>query len=89
MNVTIATIARTSVLFVALINQVLMMCGFDVLPFEDEQVSELVTTVLTAGAAVVCWWKNNSFTKAAIAADAYMAEVKAGTVEQENKEAAE
>lgn len=78
MNVTKATIARTAVLFVALVNQVLLMCGFEALPFEDEQVGEAVSMALTAAAAIVCWWKNNSFTKAAIMGDKLMGEIKTG-----------
>lgn len=78
MNVSKSTIARTAVLFVALINQILVVLGYEALPFEDEQVGEFVSTVLTVGAALVCWWKNNSFTKAAIMGDCLMCDIKAG-----------
>ena len=39
------------------------------LPIEDAQVETLVTTGLTVAASVAAWWKNNSFTLAAIKAD--------------------
>ncbi|MCH1978241.1 phage holin [Lawsonibacter sp. OA9] len=63
------TIVRTIVLVLALLNQVLSMTGHSPLPISDEEVNTLVTTAWTVIAAVVAWWKNNSFTQAAIAAD--------------------
>lgn len=63
------TIARTIVLGIALINQILAITGKEVLPFgEDDvyQVCSLVATIITSGLA---WWKNNSFTQPAIEAD--------------------
>ena len=69
MKITSGTLARTIILALALINQVLSMCGIAVLPIEDAQVETIVTTLWTVIAAVVAWWKNNSFTAPAIEAD--------------------
>lgn len=74
--VKVDTIIRTVTLVLALVNQGLMMAGHSVLPIEDEQVSELLTLIFTIGAAVWSWWKNNSFSRAAIQADQYMHELK-------------
>jgi SPP1 family holin len=63
------TIARTVVLIFALINQVLTMAGWNPLPFSEDEVYQVVTGILTVGAALTAWWKNNSFTQAAIVAD--------------------
>ena len=63
------TIARTIVLFVALINQIVVMFGGDALPFDDTQVYEFASTLLTTGAALAAWWKNNSFSERAILND--------------------
>ena len=63
------TIARTIVLALALINQVLAIVGKDALPFTEDsvyQISRLIATLITSG---IAWWKNNSFTQAAIEAD--------------------
>lgn len=60
-----ATLARTAMLFLAMANHFLAAAGYEPLPFEDEHFGEVVSTVLLDGMAVVCWWKNNSFTKAA------------------------
>lgn len=83
MNVSKETIIRTVVLILALINQVLTMTGHSVLPISDEQVSTIITLVLTVGASLWAWWKNNSFTQAAILSDNYMRELKEGMEEEE------
>ena len=69
MNITKGTLARTIILALALINQILSVYGIAVLPIEDGQVETLVSTAWTVAAAVAAWWQNNSFTSAAIAAD--------------------
>lgn len=63
------TIVRTAVLAVALVNQGLTISGHNPLPFTNEEVGQGVSMVLTVGASLWAWWKNNSFTQAAIAAD--------------------
>ena len=70
MNISIGTIARTACLVLALTNQILSAAGKPVLPIEDSQLEALVTTGLTVAASLAAWWKNNSFTPAAIKADA-------------------
>lgn len=72
MNITGGTIARTVVLIIALINQILTATGHSVLPIESEVVNELITTVFTIVTALIAWWHNNSFTKAALKGDAVM-----------------
>lgn len=66
------TIVRTVVLAVALVNQGLTISGRNPLPFTNEEVGRGVSMVLTVGASLWAWWKNNSFTQAAIAADEWM-----------------
>ncbi len=68
-NVSAGTVARTAVLLLALTNQILSACGKPVLPIESATVEQLVTAGITTVAALIAWWKNNSFTQAAIAAD--------------------
>lgn len=70
------TIVRTVVLVAALANQVLTIAGKSPLPFDDVQIAEGVSTLLTAAASLWAWWKNNSFTLAARQADAYKRELK-------------
>ena len=68
-NITAGTIARTAVLLLALTNQMLSAMGKTPLPIESTAVEQLVTAGITTIAALIAWWKNNSFTKEAIAAD--------------------
>ena len=69
LNTTAGTIARTVCLALALTNQILSATGHPVLPIEDSQLETLVTTGFTVAASLAAWWKNNSFTPAAIRAD--------------------
>ena len=71
-HISTATIARTAVLLLALTNQVLSALGKPVLPIESATVEQLVTAGITTVAALISWWKNNSFAPAAIAADQYL-----------------
>ena len=69
-KISAGTIARTAVLALALINQLLSALGKPVLPIESAQLEQLISTGLTTGSALVNWWFNNSFTREAIQADA-------------------
>ena len=68
-TVSTGTVARTAVLLLALTNQILSACGKPVLPIESATVEQLVTAGITTVAALIAWWKNNSFTTAALEAD--------------------
>lgn len=63
------TIIRTVALVLALINQLLLLGGKSPLPIEDEFVKTLTSDVITVIVSVWAWWKNNSFTQAALKAD--------------------
>lgn len=65
------TIIRTVVLAVALINQILAICGKETIPLYENDIAQIVTLVVTIGSTLWAWWKNNSFTKNAIKADDY------------------
>lgn len=75
-KVSAGTIARTICLALALINQVLTVLGMSPLPIEDESVTLLISTAATIITAGISWWKNQSFTQEARAADAYLQELK-------------
>lgn len=64
-----ATIARTVVLALALVNQLLSAAGKPVLPIDSASVEQWVTAGLTTAATIWAWWENNSFTQEAIRAD--------------------
>ncbi|WP_226570260.1 phage holin [Bacillus stratosphericus] len=63
------TVIRTVLLFIALINQALIMFGKPVLPISEEQVNTLTETlylafsmVFTLVTTLVAWFKNNYVT---------------------------
>ena len=68
-KISASTLARTAALALALTNQVLSAVGKPMLPIESATVEQLVTAGITTVAALIAWWKNNSFTTAALEAD--------------------
>lgn len=51
---------------------------FRLLPFADEEIYEIVSTVITGVVLVVNTWKNNSLTKPAQEADQFLSAKKGG-----------
>ena len=76
MNITSGTIARTIILVLALLNQILTAMGHSVINISDESINTLISTGFTIVTAIVAWWKNNSFTQSALKADEVMREGK-------------
>lgn len=75
-QITPATIARTVCLALAIINQALVHFGIQPIPFVEEELYELISLAATFITAGIAWWKNNSFTKSAITADAFLKALK-------------
>lgn len=71
-----STIARTVCLFLAIANQIMVMMGMNPIPIVDDTVYDVVSLLFTIGTSLAAWWKNNSFTRAAIQADTYKKELK-------------
>lgn len=66
------TLTRTLLLFVALLNQSLIMFGFTEIPIGEEEIMSAVdlaylfgSTVFTIVTAVVAWWKDNAISREA------------------------
>lgn len=76
-NVSAGTVARTIILALALFNQIMSATGHAILPIQDADIEQLVSSIFTIGAAAVAWWKNQSFTPEAAEADKVMKELKA------------
>ena len=70
------TVIRTICLIIALINQLLILCGKGRIPFTEDEIYQTVSYIALGVIALWNWWKNNSFTKKAIAADKYMETLK-------------
>ncbi|MEC1262489.1 phage holin [Bacillus swezeyi] len=69
-NVDKGTVVRTVLLFIALVNQTLMMCGKSVLPISEDQINTLADALYMAGSAaftivtsLIAWFKNNYVTE--------------------------
>lgn len=76
MTISAGTIARTIILVLALVNQILTATGHSVINISDESINTLISTGFTIVTAIVAWWKNNSFTQSALKADEAMRELK-------------
>lgn len=78
-----ATVIRTVVLALALLNQVLSTVGTWPVGWEDSALGKVCTITCTTSAVLWSWWKNNSFTQAALTADEIMKQIKEdGSAEQ-------
>lgn len=64
-----ATWTRLALLAAALINNALEIFGYSL---SQGRAGEIFTVIFTVFAALCAYWKNNSFTHAAIEADEYM-----------------
>lgn len=78
MKISAGTAARTVILLLALVNQVLTVTGHSIINISDEDINTLISTGFTIIASVIAWWKNNSFTSAAIAGDELKDKLKEG-----------
>lgn len=76
MTISAGTIARTIILVLALVNQILTAMGHSVINISDESINTLISTGFTIVTAIIAWWKNNSFTQSALKADEVMREGK-------------
>lgn len=76
MQTTKETVIRSAALFLALLNQVLTALGKNPLPFSDEQLYAGISALVSAALALWAWWKNNSFTPEACAADQLLHQLK-------------
>ena len=74
-DVSAGTWARLALLAAALINTALAYLGKSPLTASGEA-GEIIGIVFTVSAALLSYWKNNSFTRAAQAADEVMNELK-------------
>ena len=74
-TVSAGTWARLALLAAALINTALVYLGKSPLTSSGEA-GEIIGIIFTVSAALLSYWKNNSFTRAAQAADEVMNELK-------------
>lgn len=80
------TLVRTIVLVVALLNQILTAAGKNPIPYSDDELYTALTTALTVAATLWAWWRNNSLTEAAQAADEVKDAINSGDITTEDVE---
>lgn len=76
MNISKGTIIRTAVFLLGIVNMILVRAGYSVLPIDESWLEEVITNGWVIISGAVGFWKNNSFTKAAIEADGIMRAIK-------------
>ncbi len=64
-NIDAGTLTRMIVLALALINSGLAMFGYNVIPFDEEELTNFINMAFLGIATVLAWWKNNPITKEA------------------------
>ena len=55
----IAVLVRTALLFLALLNQLLLVFGYSILPISEEELSEFLSALLTILSSLWVWWGEN------------------------------
>ena len=55
----IAVLVRTAVLFLALVNQLLLVFGYTMLPISEEELNAFLTTLLTILSSLWVWLGEN------------------------------
>ena len=72
-----STIVRTILVIIVVVNIVLERFGIDVIPADEHIITMLVETLIEIAAIAIGFWKNNSYSKAAIKADAFLKRLRA------------
>ena len=81
MKVTKATIVRTILVALVIINFVLEKMGVDLIPVDESTILMFVETAIEIAIIAVGFWKNNSYTEKAIKADAFLKELRESEAE--------
>lgn len=71
-----ALMVRTTVLFYLMANQFLIALDYNTLPFDEQQVTEGVSMVLTTIAVLWTWWRNTNLSDEAVEAQKVLDEMK-------------
>jgi SPP1 family holin len=84
-GVTPETWARTIVLFIALINQILAIMGKGQIEIAESDIYQICSLVFTVISTIWAWWKNNSFSVSAQDGDKVMKALESGELEYTEK----
>jgi SPP1 family holin len=76
MKITKGTIIRTILFIIVVINIFLERKGVDLIPTDGNAIATLLEIGIEAAIMVVGFWKNNSYSQAAIKADKFLKELR-------------
>lgn len=79
-GVTVEAVTGIALLVLALINAVLQMFGMNVLPIQNDDISNIVSVIFLIVTAAWNTWKNRNFTKASQEAQALTDMIKNGEI---------
>ncbi len=85
MKISKSTIVRTILVAIVIINFVLEKLGYDIIPADESAIAMFVETFIEIAVIVVGFWKNNSYSQAAIRADEFLKELRADETEWEGE----
>ena len=77
MKISKSTIIRTILVAIVVINFILEKLGVDLIPADESIITMFVETFIEIAVIAVGFWKNNSFSEAAIRADEFLKELRA------------
>ena len=89
MKISKSTIIRTILVAIVIINFILEKLGVDLIPVDESIIGMFVETFIEIAVIVVGFWKNNSFSQAAIRADEFLKELRNDDAEWEGEIEAE
>ena len=80
MKISKATILRTVMLFIVIVNYVLTKLGVDIINVSENEVLEAIEMVISVLSIIAAWWYNNSFSEKARRADLFLKNLKEGEI---------
>lgn len=83
-GITSESVAGVSILFISLINAVLQMFGINVLPIENEDITNIISTIFLIVSALWNTWKNRNITSASQVAQDITDAIKNGEILEED-----
>ena len=85
MKISKSTIIRAILVAIVIINFILERLGVDLIRADESVITMLVETFIEIAVIVVGFWKNNSFSQAAIRADEFLKELRNDESEWEDE----
>lgn len=83
MKISKSTIIRLILVILVIVNIVLEKKGIDIIPADEYTVAMFVETLIEIAIIAVGFWKNNSFSQAAIKADEFLNHLRNGNSKEE------